>query len=88
VRKVILAMVVELEKKIAAEMKEAGYGSIMHDGWSKNGIHYLGIFICFLLNGVTKIRMLLVSPIHVLLGDECDSDDESPDGAETTEFSA
>ena len=32
--RVILAMVPLVEKAIGEELKEAGYGAIMHDGWT------------------------------------------------------
>ena len=29
-------------------MAEAGRGSILHDGWSKNGMHYVGVYACYI----------------------------------------
>eukprot|EP00957_Ditylum_brightwellii_P035804 2714716-Ditylum_brightwellii.AAC.1 len=28
-------------------MEKAGKGSILHDGWSKMGVHYVGLFACY-----------------------------------------
>ena len=44
VKEVLFNLVGIVEDKIKEEMKVAGYGSIMHDGWSKFGTHYVGIF--------------------------------------------
>ena len=41
-------------------MKEAGCGSILHDGWSQNSIHFVGLFACYK-------RMQDISPTIVLL---------------------
>ena len=41
-------MVDVVEKKISNEMAEAGRGSILHDGWSKNGMHYVGVYACYI----------------------------------------
>ena len=44
VKEVLFNLVGIVEDKIKEEMKVAGYGSIMHDGWSKFGTHYVRIF--------------------------------------------
>ena len=36
-----------VKKIIGAEMKDAGRGAIMHDGWSKFGLHYLGVIAVY-----------------------------------------
>ena len=33
---------------ISAEMKDATRGSILHDGWTKNGVHFVAIFSCYI----------------------------------------
>jgi hypothetical protein len=75
VREVLLAMTVLVEKKLSAEMKEAKRGFIVHDGWTKFGVHFLALFAMFrakreqLVDGVieskidTVISLLSVSPL-------------------------
>ena len=47
--KQIICNIVELvEKKIQLEMEQAGQGSILHDGWSKFSVHYIGLFACYM----------------------------------------
>ena len=36
-----------VEKPIAREMKEAGRGTLMHDAWSKGGVHYIALYACY-----------------------------------------
>ena len=36
-----------LVKKLSAEMKEARRGAIVHDGWTKFGIHFLALFATY-----------------------------------------
>ncbi len=47
VRKVILAMKRLVIDEIAKDMKDAGFGTIMHDGWTKFSQHYVGLFAYF-----------------------------------------
>ena len=44
ITKVFYNLVEIVEDVIKKEMKEAGYGAIMHDGWTKSSTHYVGIF--------------------------------------------
>ena len=44
VQKIIFNLVPMVKDSIAAEMKEAGCGALIHDGWSKFGTHYVGLF--------------------------------------------
>ena len=44
ITKVFYNLVEIVEDVIKKEMKEAGYGAIMHDGWTKFATHYVGIF--------------------------------------------
>ena len=41
IKSVIFAMAEEIEKRIRAEMNEAGTGSLMQDAWTKLIIHYI-----------------------------------------------
>ena len=44
-----LYKLVELaETRIGFQMKKASRGTIMHDRWGKNGVHYVAIFACFM----------------------------------------
>ena len=70
VKEVLFNLVSIVEDKIKEEMKVAGYGSIMHDGWSKFGTHYVGIFAqynnevsCF----IGKVKSTRLQPTNVLL---------------------
>ena len=35
-------------RKIGSHMKKAGHGTILHVGWSKNGVHYVEVYGCFM----------------------------------------
>ena len=37
-----------VEDRICNEMKTARRGTILHDGWSTNGVHYVAIYACFM----------------------------------------
>ena len=91
VREVLLAMTLIVEGKLSAEMKEARRGSIVHDGWTKFGTHFLALFATYrakrekIVNGVlatevgTVMSLLSVSPLIELehmLEDSQDDDDE------------
>lgn len=92
VRDVILAMTAGVEKILAAEMQQAGRGSIVHDGWTKRGVHYLGLFATYqatrlvhadgMMTKVTApvISLLSVSPLHDNSAiDDSDEEDEEHD---------
>ena len=72
-------------------MKEARWGSILHDGWTKFGVHFLALFATYrarrerIVDGAivskmeTVISLLSVSPLIELEGeleDDPDDDDE------------
>ena len=47
--KVKLYNMVEIfEGRISAEVKDATRGSILHDGWTKNGVHFFAIYECYI----------------------------------------
>ena len=46
-RKVILAMTVIVEDKLADDMHAACQGSIVHDAWSKFGEHFFALFATY-----------------------------------------
>ena len=70
VKEVLFNLVGVVEDTIKEEMKLAGYGAIMHDGWSKFGTHYVGIFAQY-NNAVScyigKIKSTRLQPTNVLL---------------------
>jgi hypothetical protein len=102
VRAVIIAMTCFVEEKLAAEMKAAGKGSIVHDAWTKFGTHFFALFSTymasrqFLVEGsmltVYKpvISLLSVSPLHTIARESEDEDDSEDleDMEEATSFTA
>jgi hypothetical protein len=75
-----------VEERIGQSMRKAGKGAIMHDGWSCNGVHYVGLIACF-NNPLTskhygykgsdsnvELCLLSCSPMQ-----NSDSDDDSDD---------
>ena len=76
VRNVILAMTVEVEQILTAEMQAAGKRSIVYDVWSKFGSHFFALFATYkamcevVEDGVCKavtepvISLLSVAPLH------------------------
>ena len=57
VRSIVFNLVLAVEKRIEEELKQAGIGAIMHDGWSKFGTHYVGLFAQF----VRKVKQRIVN---------------------------
>lgn len=65
-----------VEERIALEMKKAGRGAVMYDGWSMAGIHYIGVFACYcrevvlIENGIKtkksipEITLISCQPMH------------------------
>ena len=43
----IILMMVKLVEKIGCVIKESERWSMFHDGWSKNGVHRVRLFTCF-----------------------------------------
>ena len=84
VKEVIHHLVEIVQEKIAKELKEVKRFSILHDGWSKGGTHYVGLFICYNMSSkvIVKgqsfervfpvIRLLACSPLPGI----ADEDDE------------
>ena len=48
VKEVMNKIVIEVEEKITEEMKSAGRGALMYDGWSKASTHYVGLMATYL----------------------------------------
>jgi hypothetical protein len=76
VREVIIAMTIQVEVILAAEMKDAGKGSIVNDAWSKFGSHFFALFAIYKAtrdvaeDGIAKtvsgpvVSLLSVAPLH------------------------
>jgi hypothetical protein len=89
VKQVILELVKIVEKKLELEMKGAGCGAIMHDGWTLSGVHYVGLFASYnrkikvFKNGKgsieheTTISLIACAPMAAI-SETNDSDDEEP----------
>ena len=88
----MLEMCADVEMILAYEMKKAGRGSIIHDGWSKFGEHYFGLFASYEAErwevdkgcGSVKIvkgpiiSLLSLSPLHVFSDKYEGVDDDAP----------
>ena len=82
-------MVELVENKINDEMSAAPIGAIMHDGWSRSSVHYVGLYACHnkLANGLPKPKkaLLAVAPMPKATNEE---DDGTSNDSETTRFNA
>ena len=98
-KEVLYTMTEIIEQRISKEMKTAGRGSILHDGWSKNGTHYVGLFACYLrevghINHRNKL-INIMTPEVVLLScapmsqvAEIEDEENEEDVEEATSFNA
>jgi hypothetical protein len=89
IKAILFAMVELVEGAIAAEMKAAGCGALMHDAWTKMDVHYIGIFACYMRevkskeNGKDVIRkeptssLISVAPMASISRDGTVSDDDA-----------
>ena len=88
VQKVLFNCKELVEEMIAVELKQAEYGSLMHDGWSKFGTHYVGLFAQYnrrVPQNIGKVKSTTLMPTNVLLAmrpmcgvaEEEDNDDKS-----------
>ena len=89
----LLALTEHVESSLKAEVKAASRGSIIHDGWTKFGVHYFGLFSTYMANrleiddggGGLKcqrkpvISLLSVSPLHALDKELENEDDNDED---------
>ena len=48
-KEVIFKVVDLVDDKLGKEMKAAGRGSILHDGWTSAGVHYIALLPVILL---------------------------------------
>jgi hypothetical protein len=96
---VIIAMICAVKKILAAKMRAAKKGSLVHDVWSKFGAHYFALFATYMatcqsvvdgvMTAVTKpvISFLSVAPLHTSVkeGDNSDGFLPTADEAEVEE---
>jgi hypothetical protein len=97
IKDTMFALVELVEQKIAAEMKVAGHGAIMHDAWTKWNVHYMGFFACYLIpkkkyiDGVVNTFHIptctLLSAAPMISADENANDDEASTFGANTMFS-
>ena len=70
VQKVLFNLKELVEETITGELKEAQYGALMHDGWSKFGTHYVGLFVQYnqrVPQNIGKVKSTTLVPTNVLL---------------------
>jgi hypothetical protein len=82
----IFQLVILVEQKVKDELAKTSCGAIMHDAWTRAGIHYVALFACYMKEKKnTKpepfCTLLSVSPMPAT----ADEDDTSP---ETAKFNA
>ena len=90
-------MVPIVEEAILKEMKLAGYGAMMHDGWSKFGTLYIALFVQYnrqTSHHVGRMKKATITPTSILLvvhhmlnvpaDDEDDKKEEDEKQAEDT----
>ena len=89
VRQVIFSVVEKAEHRIAAEMRSTK-GSIIHDSWTFNGCHYVGLFATYIPGQNEKVKvkspLLSMSLMHSVC--KCDDSENCVCDSETIEFDA
>ena len=104
IRDILFHLVPMVKKAISREMKEAGYGGVMHDGWSKFGTHYVALFaqfnriiqqnlgkICKTSRIPTNVLLAMGPMLNVPVPDDTEDDKETGtdmNSAEATKFTA
>lgn len=58
---VMFALVELVEEAIAEELKKTNCGALKHDGWSRNGIHYISLFACYMLPLLVRKKSAIVT---------------------------
>ena len=76
-----------VEGQISAEIKDNTQGYILHDGWTKNGVHFFAIFECYIKKvsissyyGVIEEPQIILidrSPMHHIEADDGENDDSA-----------
>ena len=59
VKNIIVKMTELVEDKIITELNTITCGAIMHDRWSRCGVHYLCCFSCYIFDNQPKYRLIL-----------------------------
>lgn len=78
----MLELAIIIEEKIAREIK-GRKGSILHDGWSRYGVHYVALMACYMIdwgededgNRIEKPEITLISCSTLPYHDEADDED-------------
>jgi len=89
-KEVMFLVVKFVEEIIADEMKDTR-GSILYDGWTNSGVHYLGIFACYMKdsksieNGISINRPVLCMPLLSMSPMQNPQDEEDEEGVEKKE---
>ena len=79
-----------VENNLWKELKLCGKGSILHDGWTCAGVHYIGLFACYYTgilkteknettNDAVQLSLLSVSPMARTEVTEEEESDEKKD---------
>ena len=88
-----------VEEDISADLKAAKLGAIMHDGWTENRMHFLGLLATYMkerkitkgrkeiIEMIAKCALLSISPM-TKPSESTEHDANDREAVETTEFSA
>ncbi len=83
--------------KIADELKDTKHGAIMHDGWTMSGVHYIGLFACYIIkrkfrdNGTSNsedvpvVTLLSCAPMGKIDATDEEDTDTAPIGIDSHE---
>ena len=95
VKEVLFNMTKLMEDRIGNEMETAGRVTILHDGWSKNSVHYVAIYACYMrevrcnnqkivkITNIPQLVLLVCSPMAcIATEDEESSDNEEKEKVE------
>ena len=89
-KEVIFKLVELVDDNLRKELKLCGKGSILHDGWTCAGVHYIGLFACYntgmlktetheTTNEAVQLSLLSVSPMARTEVTEEEESDEKKD---------
>ena len=85
VQKVLFNLKELVEEMIKPELKLADYGALMHNGWSKFGTHYVGLFAQYnrtVTQNISKITPAILMPTNVsfVMRSMCGVSEEEEEG--------
>ena len=69
-KEMLFELVILVEEAISKEMLATTSGGLMHDGWTCNGVHYLGLFGCYNVKRVeveNSKKIMKEYPVSTLL---------------------